>query len=172
MKKSYFWMITAASALLFGLTSCSSDDPEPGPEPKPGEGPSVTLTAGPVTDVSIKFTVSPANADKCLYQVIAADAPAPTVPIFLGSGIEVPADKPTEVPVPDLTPNTAYAVYAVAFNGEQESEIKKLVLTTSQTVEPTKTVELEWPLLAYYYSEKVVENTGNFYFNLVRRRRA
>lgn len=166
MKKYYLWMLAAVTALMC-CTACGDDEDTPPTPPQPV--PSVTLSGGTATDRTITFTVTPTDADRCAYRVLLQTAAAPDAATLFAEGTPVAADKPTQVPVDNLTPNTAYAVYAVAANGETMSEVKKLLLTTTLPDEPPiRIVELENTLLAYYYSEDDYENTGNFYFNLSR----
>lgn len=175
MKKSTFWIIAALfTVLLTGLTACSdsgNDEPGPLPKPEPDPEPKVTLSASDVapTSTSISFVISCEEADKCAYQVLPSSDAAPSAATVIATGTEVSSDKTTPVTVGDLSPETSYTVYAAAADGQTLSPLEQLKLMTAKTQEePTTTIELEYPLVANYFGDEEAEDTGNFYFNLVK----
>ena len=104
MKKYYLWMLAAVTALMC-CTACGDDEDTPPTPPQPV--PSVSLSGGTATDRTITFTVTPTDADRCAYRVLLQTAAAPDAATLFAEGTPVAADKPTEVPVDNLTPNTA-----------------------------------------------------------------
>lgn len=167
-------MMAIASALLCFAACSDNDEPTPPPVPKDDPEPKVELSLEEkdITDHSIVFTITPTEAEICAYRVLPAGDKAPDAAAILAEGTAVAADKATVVTVDELTAETAYTVYAAGANGDFISPVEHKGFTTAPSKpEPPEpevtTIELEWPLLAYYYSEQELENTGNFYFNLV-----
>lgn len=128
----------AVSAVAVGFSSCKDDDSEPGPSGDP----SLTLTAGEVSDVTIKFTIVPENAQKVAYMVLAEGAEVPDAETVMSSGKKGTATKERTYTEQGLTPQTTYVVVAAASNGDKFSEVEQISISTSEKVY-VPTVELK-----------------------------
>ena len=73
MKKFFLLML---SVVALTLSSCKEDVPEP----------NVNLTAGEVTETTISFTVTPADASKCAYLCLLATEQLPAEADVLSKG--------------------------------------------------------------------------------------
>ncbi len=136
------------TAVAVGFSSCKDDDSEPGPGPVGGD-PSLTLTGGEVSDVSIKFTIVPENAEKVAYMVLEEGAEVPDAETIMSRGKKGTATKERTYTEQGLTAQTTYVVVAAASNGEKFSEVEQISITTSEKVYvPTITLTEESTLIS------------------------
>ncbi len=126
------------TAATVGFSSCKDEDSEPGPSGDP----SLALTAGEVSDVTIKFTIVPENAQKVAYMVLEEGAEVPDAKTIMSSGKKGTATKERTYTEQGLTAQTTYVVVAAASNGEKFSEVEQITMTTSEKVY-VPTVELK-----------------------------
>ena len=99
MKKILLLML---SFVALALTSCREEVVEP----------KISLTAGEVTETTISFTATPADAEKCAYKVVLATEELPTDAVVLAQGIQIEAKAESKQTVSDLQvrlhPSTSY----------------------------------------------------------------
>lgn len=92
--------------------------------------PAVTLAAGEATVSSLRFTLTPADADKAAFACYPKGAPEPEAGELLRSGTPADATAAKPYTVEDLDPNTTYIIAAAASSGEAISEVARIEMTT------------------------------------------
>lgn len=128
IKKPFTWVI----ALIIGgscfFNACSDDKTEETPPVEP----TLTLTAGEVTQNSLKFAVELKDADKCTYFYTESNASVPSVSDILASGKSLSVSD--TVLIEDLKAGTTYRISAVA---EREDLFGKVESIEMSTLTPT-----------------------------------
>lgn len=96
---------------------------------------------------SVVFSISPVNASKVAYQVLAQGESLPDAKSVLESGVEVDAASAGQYTVKGLDPETSYTVVAAALDlaGKNAMLSDALVVTTTAVVPPV--------VGDYYYSD-------------------
>ncbi|MBR2947147.1 MAG: hypothetical protein IKC17_00965 [Bacteroidales bacterium] len=129
MKKIFLLML---SVVALSLSSCKEKEiPEP----------SISLTAGEVTENTISFTVTPKDAEKCAYQVILGTAELPTDAVVLSQGVQIDAKNQSNQTVSELEPGTEYKVIVAVQNGPHQKS-KTITMTTAEEVIPDPEVSV------------------------------
>lgn len=124
MKKFFLLML---SVVALTLSSCKEEVPEP----------SVNLTAGEVTETTISFTVTPADASKCAYLCLLATEQLPAEADVLSKGIQIDAKAQSKQTVSDLVPGTEYNVIVAVGNGPHvKSRTIKMTTVALPETEP------------------------------------
>lgn len=96
----------------------------------PAPRPAVTLAAGEATVSSLRFTLTPADADKAAYACFPKGAPEPEAGELLRSGTQADATSAKTYLVEGLKPNTTYIITAAASSGETLSERVRIEMNT------------------------------------------
>ena len=161
--KKFPILFTALTLLCGGGISCSDDDTSD----KPHEQPTVTLTAGLITDVSATFTVQAEHAESCSYLCIEqsgeTEPAAPSPETILIEGVQTAAGKAVEVTLNELKPLQTYHIYAIAVQGSFYSSVASLQLATSATPEPPYENLIEGTsAMGLYYKSFTDETLGNY----------
>ena len=96
MKKILLLML---SFVALALTSCREEVVEP----------KISLTAGEVTETTISFTATPADAEKCAYKVVLATEELPTDAVVLAQGVQIEAKAESKKEAPKIEKKPAPA---------------------------------------------------------------
>ena len=128
MKKILLLML---SFVALALTSCKEEVVDP----------KISLTAGEVTETTISFTVTPADAEKCAYKVVLATEELPTDAVVLAQGVQIEAKAESKQTVSDLQPGTEYVVVVAVQNGPKQKSAT-LEMTTVEPQIPAATVSV------------------------------
>lgn len=141
--KNFFRLAAFATAALlsFGVTGCSDDDENPKPEDKT---PVVELEAdeAKLTDTSVGFVVTAKDASAAAWVILPATDAAPSATEIFKNGTAVKVDAPQSAEAVNLTPETAYTVYAAAARGEVLGKVASLNVTTLKKGETVPVVVL------------------------------
>lgn len=92
--------------------------------------PSITLTTGNALENSVTFYVTSVNATKATY-IIQSTGSAPDAQAVIENGTEVEVGENILVTVNELTPATAYTIYAAATDGKNTTEVESINMTTT-----------------------------------------
>ena len=128
MKKILLLML---SFVALALTSCKEEVVEP----------KISLTAGEVTETTISFTATPADAEKCAYKVVLATEELPTDAVVLAQGVQIEAKAESKQTVSDLQPGTDYVVVVAVQNGPKQKSAT-LEMTTVEPQIPAATISV------------------------------
>lgn len=128
MKKILLLML---SFVALALTSCREEVVEP----------KISLTAGEVTETTISFTATPADAEKCAYKVVLATEELPTDAVVLAQGVQIEAKAESKQTVSDLQPGTEYVVVVAVQNGPKQKSAT-LEMTTVEPQIPAATISV------------------------------
>ena len=119
------------SFVALALTSCREEVVEP----------KISLTAGEVTETTISFTATPADAEKCAYKVVLATEELPTDAVVLAQGVQIEAKAESKQTVSDLQPGTEYVVVVAVQNGPKQKSAT-LEMTTVEPQIPAATISV------------------------------
>ncbi len=128
MKKILLLML---SFVALALTSCKEEVVDP----------KISLTAGEVTETTISFTATPADAEKCAYKVVLATEELPTDAVVLAQGVQIEAKAESKQTVSDLQPGTEYVVVVAVQNGPKQKSAT-LEMTTVEPQIPAATISV------------------------------
>lgn len=161
--KKLLSLFIGLTLLCGGGVSCSDDNTS---EEQPVQ-PTVTLTAGLVTDVTATFTLQAENAESCAY--LWSEVPEGTLPEtpspekILIDGTTASASEAVQITLQELAPLHTYRIYAVALRGSLYSEVATLELTTEETPEPAYETLVEGTsAMGLYYKSFTDESLGNY----------
>ncbi len=126
--------------------------------------PSVVLTPGPTSATGLSFTAEFTDAENCAYVCIekTEESTVPAAAEILAGGIAI--DRPGEVTVHDLKPNTAYIIAAAASAEGSLSEAVSIEMSTD--------ISFDGPAVfdrvadAAYYGDSAKTGYGEFRFTL------
>lgn len=102
------------------------------------EAPTVMVEAGEVSVTSISFTITPANAEKCTYVVLAPGDEIPTTDEILMNGTDVAYNAASEHTIKHLTPETTYTVIAAVRAGVTRVASEPVEITTDKQEQQQK----------------------------------
>ena len=89
----------------------------------------VVVAPKSVTSSSISFVITPSGAEKCCYMLF-EEGDMPTIDTILTDGVEVDADKTSEIGVNGLYSSSVYGVVAAVSNGETTVLSEPIFMTT------------------------------------------
>lgn len=141
---SYIVMMMAMAAVAF--TACKEDTP---PQGNVDKNPTVKITTKSVEATSAVFTITATDAEELYFYCADADAEA-TAEEVKAKGTRVEGD---EAPVNDLQPETKYAAYALAVNGDKSAEAKVEFTTPAAEEQPFSGHELNKLVSAVYRTD-------------------
>lgn len=160
--KKYLHLAAIGIAALFAfqLTACSDDETtHDGPGPV-GPSPSVKMeVAAGKSSTSVVFSLTATDADRAAWMILDRKAAAPGAETVLAEGHAVETDGTKSITVSELTPSTAYTLYAAAANGTTLSPVAVLeVETKAADIEYTELATLtETGKNSYTYHIEVAE---------------
>lgn len=147
------------------MTTMKKDVPVPAP--------SVEIRIGETSSASVTFTLSPMNADRCFYMVVAAGGRLPDAATLERDGTQAGPSSDEPYTVDGLTPRTDYAVVAVAAQGDRFGEVESAAFTTAeeQPKLPGLTADVTDKVLTYveranYFGDVWGLGTGWFVYAL------
>lgn len=121
MKKSLFLAISALTAAVFAGCTKSNDAPAPEVSAVVAEAATKTLT----------FTITPVNAVKCAWTLVAADAEIPSAETVLAEGVPAHASEPSTVVKEGLSALTSYVFVVAVENADKKVSSFQLEATTA-----------------------------------------
>lgn len=107
----------------------------------PAPTPKVTLTAGETTTSTLRFILTPTDAEMAVYSCYPKGAPEPTVEELLRTGTQADASLPKQYEIKELQPRTDYIIVAATSKGETVSQRARIEMTT-QGNNPSLQLEL------------------------------
>lgn len=120
--------LVAALCLSVFLAGC--DKPVPVPTPST---PGIEIRLGKVTDSEIYISLAAQNADKLAYQILEAEAEAPSAKTIFEEGeVSDASEKPEAYTISGLAPESAYIIYAASFKEGVYSEVAYVEATTKE----------------------------------------
>ncbi len=124
------------------------------------EDPTVSVTAGAVTNSTITFSVTSTNAEKVTYVVTTDEVPE--TDLILVNGTDIDINTTVEVTIKDLTPGTTYKVKAAARTGVVRVGSEIVEITTEEYAYPAA------PEAANCIIKGAHNNTNSFELRMMR----
>lgn len=114
----------SALTLAAALTSCSKSDDTPA-------APQVSAELTEALTKTLTFKITPENAVKCAWTLIASDAEVPVADTILAKGVPAHANEPSFVTKDGLSANTSYNFVVAVENVDKVTAVYTLAATTA-----------------------------------------
>lgn len=127
MKRFYFFALSVLTAAV-AFTGCSKSDETAGE-------PAVSAVMTDATTKTLTFTITPVNAVKCAWVVLAADATVPDAETILLEGVPAHANEASIVTETGLSAWTSYKFAVAVANADKKVSSFSLEATTEDVPE-------------------------------------
>lgn len=125
-------MLAAFACMVMSTVGCKEDNVE---EPAPAPKPLVAIDLERVDETEIDISLSAHDADAMAYYIVEAESVAPDAATIFSEGESAEASQTAVTfTIVDLTPDTAYTVFAAASKDDVFSDVVSIDVTTAEHV--------------------------------------